>query len=145
MYSKYDSLDPSFQPAHLDTKYGFGLILLTSTRNSKIDSMRFYFKEPSNKNRYDLISAEFLKTSIKNGVKTHEFKVTLNKGTLEDENVSVTNLSGLKMMSISDIIDLHIKSDDPNIQSVIYNDVDQDENGFTDFGQQFCKTIVINP
>ena len=145
LYLKYDCLDSRFQPVHLDLKKGFGILLETSVNDDQIDAMNIYLKEIEGKDRYDLIDAEFYKTTIKKGVKIHEFKITINKGISENENIKVSNLSLLKMMGKGDIIDIHIKSDDPDIQSDIYGGNEQGENGFTNFGQQFCKTIIINP
>lgn len=141
LYLKYDCMDPRYQPVHLDIKHGFGLLAKLDVTDDKISKIQFYFKEADGLSRYDLVDAVFDKTSEVNGVIIHEFTVEINKGNKAETEVKMRNLQSGFMMKKGEEMDIHIKSDDLAIASKKY----RPDQGFTNFGQQFCKTIVINP
>jgi len=140
IYLKFDCSDKvSHQPIHLDLKHGFGIISKIDATTTNINTMSFYLKEIDGKSRWDLSNARYEKeTKDSTGIKTHHFRITLNKGT-NDELPKNVDLSALKgMMTKGDRIDIHIDSDDSNIRSKPHAEK-------TNFGQQFCKSVVTHP
>ncbi|WP_323788579.1 hypothetical protein [Psychroserpens sp.] len=143
LYLKFDCLEKvDDQPVHLDLKHGLGIISKIDATSTNINSMHFYIMEVEGKDRYDLENAKYENTTKDDkGVQTHHFRVTINTGSKENKPVEVSLSALNKMMTKGDIIDIHIDSNDPNLQSKPHTE----KAMVTKFGNQFCKSIVINP
>lgn len=143
LFLKFDCVSPFLQPAHLDLKYGFGILANTTVDENKIlKSMTLLFKEAEPLSRYDLVNAVYDTTIIVNRVKVHKFNVTINTGKKKEQEMMVGNISKLGEIKKGDLIDFHIISNDRNIES---KSLSIEEFYTTRFGQQFCKTFVIAP
>ena len=144
---KFDCDSEYLQPVHLDLQHGFGLLCNTELDgNNNIKNMTLKLKEAEPLSRYDLIKAEYRESKTVKGSTTHYFDIVINTGSANDMDTTLSLKNStrgitLKSMNKGDLIDFHIISDDPTIESKEFNY----ENFVTKFGQQFCKSVISNP
>ncbi len=140
------------QAFHLDLVNQFGILGKVKLNKSKneIEEINLKIQEIAGKDRYDLISAEYVgETTDILGTITHHFNINIEKGNSVNIYKKV-KLNALKMMKKGDKIDFHIKSEDCRINTYEYKDdtcptMTNDYKILTKFGNTFCRGIVTNP
>lgn len=141
LYLRLDGTLKDPQLLHIDLVHQFAVQTeMEVDSNGKLNKMTVMLREIENssgvqRNTLDLKSAKYTGKRTVNGQTFHDIEVEINRSTSAsvESNVNVTNIRNV-IFTKGDLIDIHIQSD---VIPTIFP--------YTNFGQQFCKSIVTAP